>query len=195
MRTTFGGRPSSIRIPIGCRKSIARFILDRRPLIPRSARLPNIGYLQYVRTGIIPDDEETVAYASQEGTPFRLLSFAPSTDTVYQKTGRGSGHSLGASQPYPDWAMLDLFYVPSTLTPNHGPYGASANLDFYGTFGGATSGRINPNGAVIYTTNVDVPQPAVSRTIPMQAVLRRAEGEPKNPGNWAQRELVGRNQR
>ncbi len=26
-------------------------------LIPRSARFPNIGYLQYVRTGIIPDDE------------------------------------------------------------------------------------------------------------------------------------------
>ncbi len=147
--------------------------IGQTPLIPRSARLPNIGYLQYVRTGIIPDDEETVAYAKQEGAPFRLLSFAPSTDTAYQRTERGSsGHSLGASQPYPDWAMLDLFYVPSTLTPNHGPYGASANLDFYGTFGGATSGRINPNGAVIYTTNVDVPQPAVSRTIPMQAVLR-----------------------
>jgi hypothetical protein len=146
--------------------------IGQTPLIPRSARLPNVGYLQYVRTGIIPDDEENVPYASQEGTPFRLLSFAPSTETANQKTARLSGHPLGASQPYPDWALLDLLYVPSTLTPNGGPYGASPNLDFYGTFGGATSGRINPNGAVIYTTDVDVPQPKVSRTLPMQAVLR-----------------------
>ena len=34
--------------------------------IPRSARMPNIGYLQYVRTGIIPDDE-TVAYSRSMG--------------------------------------------------------------------------------------------------------------------------------
>ena len=47
--------------------------------IPRSARMPNIGYLQYVRTGIIPDDE-SVSYSAQHGTPFRLLNFAPSTD-------------------------------------------------------------------------------------------------------------------
>ena len=165
--------------------------VGQTPLIPRSARLPNIGYLQYVRTGIIPDNEETVAYANQEGVSFRLLSFAPSTEIAYQKTERGSGHSLGASQPYPDWALLDLLYVPSTLAPNGGPYGASTNLDFYGTFGGATSGRINPNGGVIYTTNVDVPQPAVSRTIPMQAVLRGLKVNQKIQGagtnvTWSQ---------
>ena len=33
--------------------------LARQTLIFRSARMPNIGYLQYLRTGIIPDDEET----------------------------------------------------------------------------------------------------------------------------------------
>ena len=31
--------------------------LASQTLIPRSARMPNIGYLQYIRTGVIPDDE------------------------------------------------------------------------------------------------------------------------------------------
>ena len=138
--------------------------LANQTLIPRSARLPNVGYLQYVRTGIIPDDE-TVPYQSQHGTPFRLLSFAPLTETANQQTTHPD------SEPYPDWALLDLLYVPSTLTPYGGAYHASTNLTYFGTFGGATSGRINPNGAVIYTTNVTVPQPNVSRTLPMQAVF------------------------
>ncbi|CAN5821695.1 hypothetical protein BH09VER1_BH09VER1_47160 [soil metagenome] len=134
------------------------------PQIPRSARFPSIGYLQYVRTGIIPDDEVGQAYSTQHGTPFRLLNFAPSTEN--QKTTRSGSLS------YPDWAMLDLLYIPSTLIPWGGPYGSSTNLLYYGTYGGATSGRINPNGSVIYTTNVTVPQPLVSRDVPLQAVLR-----------------------
>ena len=89
--------------------------LASQTLISRSARLPSIGYLQYVRTGIIPDDE-TVDYQLQHGTPFRLLSFAPSTETANQQT-TGPG-----SQPYPDWALLDLLYVPSTLTPYGGAH-------------------------------------------------------------------------
>ena len=51
--------------------------LAKQTLIPRSARMPNVGYLQYVRTGIMPDDESD-PYQDQHGTPFRLLSFAPS---------------------------------------------------------------------------------------------------------------------
>ena len=39
--------------------------------IPRSARMPNIGYLRYIRTGIIPDDEFR-PYDQQKGTPFRF---------------------------------------------------------------------------------------------------------------------------
>ena len=139
--------------------------LASQTLIPRSARMPNVGYLQYVRTGIMPDDE-SVAYEDQHGTPFRLLSFAPSTDTANQKT------TWAGSASYPDWAMLDLLYVPSTLTPFGGSYQASTNLTFYGTFGGATSGRINPNGTVIYTTDVNIPQAGVTRTLPMQAVFQ-----------------------
>ena len=85
---------------------VTRFAnLPARTRIPRSARMPNIGYLQYVRTGIIPDNE-AVPYQSQHGTPFRLLSYAPST-------------LQGA---YPDWALLDLLYIPSTLIPYGSPY-------------------------------------------------------------------------
>jgi hypothetical protein len=138
--------------------------LTNRTRIPRSARMPNIGYLQYVRTGIIPDDE-SAPYHTQHGTPFRLLNYAPSQNQTN----------------YPDWALLDLLYVPSTLIPYGGRYNpstnvpmdnnASTNLVFFGTYGGATAGRINPNGAVIYTTNVDNPQASVSRTLPLQAVI------------------------
>ena len=52
--------------------------------------------------------------------------------------------------------MLDLLYVPSKLTPFGSAYQAATNLAYNGTYGGATSGRINPNGAVVYTTNVTV---------------------------------------
>jgi hypothetical protein len=159
-------------------------------LIPRSARMPNIGYLQYMRTGIIPDDE-SLPYEYdpgqpnreiQHGTPFRLLSFAPSyedrdaTDPLVGQQTTRSG-----SQPYPDWALLDLLYIPSTLAPFGGTYNpavanpttnsAVTNLLYYGTFGGATAGKINPNGTVIYTTNAQVAQTNVSRTLPIQAVL------------------------
>jgi hypothetical protein len=71
--------------------------------------------------------------------------------------------------------------IPSTLIPYGSPYNpsaavpmnnnASTNLAFFGTYGGATAGRINPNGAVIYTTNADIPQANVSRTLPLQAVF------------------------
>lgn len=157
--------------------------LSTQTLIPRSARFPNIGYLQYVRTGIIPDND-AIATASQwqseKGTPFRLLSFAPSSDTANQKT------SLSTSQPYPDWAMLDLLYVPSFLASYGGPYGyydppTSSTWTGYGdpnvlaansTYGGSTPGRINPNGIFIYTTNANIPRPDLTRTVPMQAVLQ-----------------------
>ena len=157
--------------------------------------MPNIGYLQYLRTGIIPDDEDK-PYTEQEGVPFRLLSFAPSTEgsspanpLVGQKT------TLGSSQAYPDWALLDLLYIPSMLNSygpgeDGGPYNALTNLSYFGTSGGATSGRINPNGAVIYTTDVNTPQPGVSRTTPLQAVLNGVmvnqtfNGTAANPEVW-----------
>ena len=149
-------------------------------LIPRSARMPNIGYLQYLRTGIIPDDESG-DYSLQHGTPFRLLSFAPSYEASTANPLVGQKTTRAASQSYPDWALLDLLYIPSTLAPFGSTYnpasanpstnGAVTNLLHYGTYGGATAGKINPNGAVIYTTNADSPLANVSRTLPIQAVL------------------------
>ncbi|MBE2178930.1 MAG: hypothetical protein IAE97_00460 [Chthoniobacterales bacterium] len=150
--------------------------LRTRTVIPRSARFPSIGYLQYVRTGIMPDKTlDLVAYENQHGTPFRLLSYAPSGDSAQATAG---------GQNYPDWAMLDLLYVPSTLAPYGSPYNPStvnpgsaaaetavARLAKFGTFGGSTAGRINPNGVVAYTTDVDTPDPAISRRLPLQAVL------------------------
>ena len=142
----------------------------RTPVIPRSARFPSLGYLQYVRTGIIPDDE-LVDYSLQKGTPFRLLSFAPSTEVNRSNPLAGQQTTSGLSEPYPDWAMLDLLYVPSTLSPYGGPYGDAPNLLYFGTYGGATAGRINPNGSVLYTTDVNSPLPGVSRTLPLRALL------------------------
>ncbi len=161
----------------------------RETLIPRSARMPNIGYLQYLRTGIIPDDE-SLPYAYdpnqpgqeiQHGTPFRLLSFAPSTESSSSGPLFGQKTTHPDSESYPDWALLDLLYIPSTLAPFGSTYNpatanpstnnAVTNLLYYGTHGGATAGKINPNGAVIYTTNTEVAQTNVSRTLPLQAVL------------------------
>lgn len=153
--------------------------IAKQTLIPRSARMPNIGYLQYVRTGIIPDDE-TAAYEAQSGTPFRLLSFAPSDDTANQVRGR-----------YPDWAMLDLLYVPSTLTPFGGSYQAATNLAYYGTFGGATTGRVNPNGAVIYTTDVNTPLDGVTRTLPMQAAVHGIWVNQTTPSGISETDFTG----
>ena len=159
--------------------------------IPRSARMPNIGYLQFVRTGIIPDDE-SIAYSEQRGTPFRLLSYAPSTEPSTSNPLVGQRTTFADSESYPDWALLDLLYIPSTLAPFGSTYNpatddpstnsAVTNLLYYGTYGGATAGKINPNGAVIYTTNADVAQTNVSRTLPLESVLN---------GVWINQTLTG----
>ncbi len=176
------------------------------PQMPRTARFPSIGYLQYIRTGMMPDDE-TVPYVQQHGTPYRLLNFAPSTSTTQSIT-----HPSGTFS-YPDWAMLDLFYMPSSLLSFGSPYETYAgtnystvviagtpslystqvaysktnvvnNMFLYGTYGGATSGRINPNGSVIYTTNVNVPTPGITRTVPLQALLHGLVVNQTQTGNY-----------
>ena len=151
--------------------------LASETIIPRSARFPSIGYLQYVRTGIMPDIPTPLTPGLEHGTPFRLLNFSPSTDPSQWET-----NSVGPAA-YPDWAMLDLVYIPSTLEPYGGPYGyyqTNSVWQGYGnpsvlannsTGGGSTPGRINPNGVVIYTTNVSIPQPGLARTVPLQAMM------------------------
>jgi hypothetical protein len=87
---------------------------------------------------------------------------------------------------------LDLFYIPSTLASfgsTHNPATATpstnaavTNLLYYGTYGGATAGKVNPNGAVIYTTNADVAQTNVSRRLPIESVLS---------GLWVNQTITG----
>ena len=103
--------------------------------------LPSVGVLQTIRTKVMPDT------GSNAGVPFRCLSFAPAEDETQEKI--------------PDWALLDLFTVPNGVYRNaasaHGlnPPDYAFKTFFGGdytelTYGGATSGRINPNGAVLY---------------------------------------------
>jgi hypothetical protein len=157
------------------------------PKIPRSARFPNIGYLNYLRTGVFPDNE-TVPIGQQHGTPYRCLNFNAASDASQTLAVAGT-----VKTSYPDWALLDLFTIPSTLLPYGGPYGyykypngtnvgtatwtAGAlfagnptNMYYYGTWGGSTPGRINPNGAVVYTTNANVPTPGITRLLPLEAL-------------------------
>ncbi len=106
------------------------------------------------------------------------MSYAPSTESASQETTKPG------SAPYPDWALLDLLYVPSLLSPYRSPYGYydiagtwqgygnAGVMAHFSTGGGSTPGRINPNGSVIYTTNVTTPLPNISRTLPLQAVLQ-----------------------
>ena len=183
--TTFRGAltdPDSYWMPradAGLSKTIND--VAKQTQIPRSARMPNIGFLQYLRTGIIPDDESG-PYEAQHGTPFRLLSFAPSYEPSSIDPLVGQKTTFAGSHSYPDWALLDLLYIPSTLAPFGSKYNpatanpsanssAVTNLLYYGTYGGATAGKINPNGAVIYTTNAEVARTDVSRTLPLEAVL------------------------
>ncbi len=159
----------------------------------------------------MPDDE-SVDYSVQHGTPFRLLNFNASTDPSQKMTsGANSGNS------YPDWAMLDLFYVPSSLLGYGSPYEVYAgavsstvkatfqiytnyptavtysntsavnNMFQYGTYGGATSGRINPNGAVVYTTNVNVPTPGHYPDGSASGPLPRNPCQPEPDGQFHER--------
>ena len=128
--------------------------------IPKSQRFSSTGWLQYIRTGMMPDlTNSNQPILLQHGTPFRLFNFAPSTHSSQKTVG-------GAS--YPDWAMLDLFTVPATFQP---PYqlGDAPNPVLLLTWGGATSGRLNPNSA-LYSDPYTPFQ--FARTTPMQGILK-----------------------
>lgn len=120
---------------------------------PKSQRFPSVGFLQYLRTGIMPSKaNEFNPISQQKGTPYQMLNFAPSTDAS-QKTAGGKS--------YPDWAMLDLFTVPASLQPVAPSLPDPIRL----TWGGATSGRLNAN-------TVPLPFSSVSRLIPLQSMLK-----------------------
>ncbi|XHR29476.1 MAG: hypothetical protein ACFUZC_02730 [Chthoniobacteraceae bacterium] len=122
-------------------------------LAPKSQRFPSVGFLQYLRTGIMPSKaNESMPLSQQKGNPYQMLNFAPSSDAS-QKTAGGTS--------YPDWAMLDLFTVPASLQP----MAASLPTPIHWTWGGATSGRLNAN-------TVPLPFSSVSRLTPLQSILK-----------------------
>jgi hypothetical protein len=96
--------------------------------------LPSVGSLQYIRTKMMPDDSGPNA---NRGVPFRCLSFAGVSDPTQ------SG--------IPDWAMLDLMTVPQAIYDKPGNLilsGATNVINL--TYGGATTGKINPNGSALF---------------------------------------------
>jgi hypothetical protein len=135
-RPSGGGDPLSIWLPR----------LD--PRIPKLARVPSVGALFSIRTGLFPDRTIAALHAKQQkGVPFRALNMAPSTQSS-QSTDGGSS--------YPDWAMLDLFTVPFLPQKPYGPAttatGLAGGTPVAGplpfrrlTYGGATVGRMNIN--------------------------------------------------
>jgi|GEM_PF-1351831 len=125
---------------------------------PKQSRFPSVGALNYIRTGMIPDDL-SVSLELQKGVPFRSLNLSSETSS------KGS---------YPDWAILDLFTVP--FVPQL-PYfvGSPATPKRRLTYGGATEGKLNINNPLIpYPFShavAGVAQVPPERTAPLEALF------------------------
>lgn len=140
--TAAGGDPKSLWLP---RQSAE---------MTKNQRFPSAGYLQYIRTGMMPDkdqeDNAGLSLTEQRGTPYRSFNLSPSNS-------ESQGTRGGAK--YPDWAMLDLFTVPAALQP----LGSGQQADL--TAGGATAGRLNPNVPIL-------PNGALVRSSPLQGLFK-----------------------
>jgi DNA uptake protein ComE-like DNA-binding protein len=125
---------------------------------PKQSRFPSIGALNYVRTGMIPDDL-SVPIDRQKGVPFRGINLTNSS------TSQGV---------YPDWAMLDLFTVPAIPQPTYF-VGQTATPKRKLTYGGATEGKLNINNPRIPfpfdRTLPGVTQTPPIRTAPLEALF------------------------
>jgi len=131
---------------------------------PKQSRFPSVGALNYIRTGVVPDDL-TGAPATLKGTPWRSLALTPASDAG-QMTAKGR---------YPDWAMLDLFTVPF-LPQLAYVDGFAATPKRKLTYGGATEGKLNINNPGIpypFSKPVaGVSQSPPPRTAPLEALFR-----------------------
>lgn len=125
---------------------------------PKQSRFPSVGALNYIRTGMIPDDL-SVSLDLQKGVPFRSLNL--SSESSSQGT-------------YPDWAIFDLFTVP--FVPQR-PYllGDAATPKRRLTYGGATEGKLNINNPLVPypfgETVTGVSQVPPDRTAPLEALF------------------------
>ena len=108
-------------------------VVSTNPIVA-TLNLPSVGTLQYIRTKMMPPDD---AGNTNRGQPFRCLSFAAASDTTQ------SG--------IPDWAMLDLMTVPQAVYDRPGSILTSGATNLINlTYGGATTGKINPNGSALF---------------------------------------------
>ncbi len=125
---------------------------EQNPSIPKSRRFPSTGYLQYIRTGVMPDPEDdNKSPREQKGTPWRMLNFSPSTAASQQTLGGKS---------FPDWLLLDLFTTPAVFQPLGNPLPSP----IIRTWGGATAGRLNPNAILVPF--------GFARTKPLEALFK-----------------------
>lgn len=121
--------------------------------IPNSLSFPSVGTLQYIRTKMMPPDDDG---NDDRGQPFRCLSFAGTTNTT----------QIGI----PDWALLDLLTVPQAVYDTTGRPGVGTITNVINlTYGGATTGKLNPNGSALFpwVTN----SPTYIRPQPLTAVF------------------------
>ncbi|HEY8964920.1 MAG TPA: hypothetical protein VIM58_00650, partial [Candidatus Methylacidiphilales bacterium] len=129
-------------------EALAMPVLDTS--LPKSQRIPGVGVLQNIRTGLMPDiDTTNLPVDQQHGTPWRTLDL-------------GTNQVTAGGVRYPDWAMLDLFTVPATLQAS-AQSGAPPPVREL-TWGGSTAGRVNPNGSVVAPWGI-------GRSVPLSAVL------------------------
>lgn len=158
MRPSGGGDPISIWFP------------RQDYNYPKQSRFPSIGALNFIRTGVIPDDL-TVDLPEQKGIPWRTINLAATTSPGQSITVNSQ------TATYPDWAMLDLFTVP--FTPQR-PYVTTNAPDPLPpirtlTSGGSTEGKLNINNPRIphpFELNVsNVSQNPPERTAPLDALF------------------------
>ena len=164
-----GGDPLSVWLPLQ----------DIR--IPKQARLPSLGALNNLRTGMIPDTMNSNPILNK-GIPWRSICFDAATGPG-QKTDKGA---------YPDWMILDLFTIPflpqepdplinrDTPTANPKPLRQL-------TSGGSTEGRLNINNPrVPYPFAESVPgviQSGPERLAPLQALFKDVQASNSYTGD------------
>lgn len=175
---TFNGDNPEFR-PVGGGDPLSLWLPRVDIRYPKGSRFPSVGALNYIRTGMIPDDLGA-PLSQQRGTPWRSINFSAATSL--SQTVHGVN--------YPDWVMLDLFTVPflpqrpyasSDFQSAPSGYGmprpagltSTASLPRKLTAEGASAGKINLNNPRIphpfnqYATQWTPPE----RTAPLEALF------------------------
>lgn len=116
----------------------------------------SLGELGYIHTGI---ETDTVSYSNPTSTATSTLIAMPVG--VPWRTLRLQPNNSANTQTVPDWALLDLFAVPTTY---NNAQGAPVLTPYQNT----TGGRVNIN-ASLQPTNFDS-----ARIMPLQAVFQGA---------------------